>query len=192
MDIFKKFLEDLKKKDFKKYVPYIVAFLIFGILMIRMTSKLNPNSDNINSVTDNLLSKASDNTDTISVYAKSLEDRLENILSQFDGVGNVEVFVAVKETIEKVPAINITKSTEQTTEEDSSGGTRETTREDISEEIVKSNEEMIIINKIIPEIKGVIVVAKGVEDVTIKEKLYTAVKTALGLPGHKVEIFIGK
>ena len=39
------------------------------------------------------------------------------------------------------------------------------------------------------KIKGVIVVASGASDPTVKELLYDAVKTSLQISGHQVEIY---
>ena len=38
-------------------------------------------------------------------------------------------------------------------------------------------------------INGVIVVATGAKDLTVKETLYSAVQTALQVQGHQVEIY---
>ncbi len=40
-----------------------------------------------------------------------------------------------------------------------------------------------------PKINGVIVVATGAKDLTVKETLYSAVQTALQVQGHQVEIY---
>ena len=55
--------------------------------------------------------------------------------------------------------------------------------------VTNDNGEPIVLKEIRPTIKGVIVLADGAEDLYIKEMLYEAVKTALGIPGNRVEVY---
>jgi stage III sporulation protein AG len=120
-----------------------------------------------------------------------LERKLENILSQIKGAGEVNVMITLQNTTEKVPAVNTTKNQENTSEKDSQGGVRETLKEDTVYEIVtKENEDSFItLKEINPEVNGVIVVAQGADDAVVKEKLYEAVKTVLGISGSKVDVY---
>ena len=55
--------------------------------------------------------------------------------------------------------------------------------------ITSSSNEPIVIKTNQPKINGVIVVATGAKDLTVKETLYSAVQTALQVQGHQVEIY---
>lgn len=44
-------------------------------------------------------------------------------------------------------------------------------------------------NVITPEIKGAVVIAKGVEDGLVKSNIIQAVEAATGLPTHKIQVF---
>ena len=82
---------------------------------------------------------------------------------------------------------------ENTNEKDSGGGVREVIREDLKREIVTDNDKsLMIIKEVRPNVRGVIVVAEGAEDILIKEQLYSAVKTVLGIQGNKVEVYSSK
>ncbi|NBI06649.1 sporulation stage III protein AG [Senegalia massiliensis] len=127
-------------------------------------------------------------------YSNEIEIKLKKILSEMKGVGDVEVMVTLLETVENIPATNSTKNKEVTKENDSEGGTRDVMREESTEQIVMNGDggEMITIKEVKPEIKGVIIAAEGANDIRIKETIYNAVKTVLGISGNKVEVYVKK
>jgi len=102
--------------------------------------------------------------------------------------------ITLEDSSEKVPATNTTKTTETTKELDSEGGTREVNREDITSQMVsKSNDgSLVLLKEVKPNVKGVIVVAEGANDLIIMEKLYEAVKTVLGISGNRVQVYSSK
>ena len=124
-------------------------------------------------------------------YGQLLEKRLEIILSEIKGVGKVKVMITLEETTEKIPATNSKINNEKTMETDSQGGVREINREDSNIEIatIGSDGSVLVLKEIQPKVKGVIVVAEGAYDLEIKEKLYQAVKTVLGVSGNRVEVY---
>lgn len=193
MDLLDKFLEKIKKENMKDFVSKLGTILILGIaLVVAYNTFVKKDSDDIyinnNLKTEQLIN----NSDLKEDYSSILERRLENILTNIKGVGKVAVMVTVEETYEKVPAKNTIKSSEKTKESDSEGGVREVIREDYNEQVVVNNNQLALIKQLKPTIKGVIVVAEGVDDIRVKEKLYTAVKTVLGIPGNRVEIYLSK
>ncbi len=63
--------------------------------------------------------------------------------------------VTLEDTIEKVPAFNTNKNNETTSEIDSQGGTREIVREDMSIQMVTSNDgNLMFIKEIKPTVRG--------------------------------------
>lgn len=127
-------------------------------------------------------------------YSNYLEKKLVNILTKFNGVENVNVMVTLEDSTEKVTAANTTTSTESSVENDAEGGTREVIREDLSIQIItKGNDEsLMVIKEIKPTVQGVIVVADGAEDPILREMLYEAVKTVLGITGNRVQVYPSK
>ena len=55
-----------------------------------------------------------------------------------------------------------------------------------------SQGSLTVLKEIKPTIKGVIVIAKGADNLEVKEMLYEAVKTVLGISGNKVEVYSSK
>src|SRR5699024_2219295 len=127
-------------------------------------------------------------------YGLYLEDKLINILSELKGVGRVNVMITLESTVEKIAAKNTTTVSENTVEEDAEGGRRKMDREELTVQIVtkRNNDDLLIIKEIKPKVQGVIVMAEGADDPLLKESLYEAVKTVLGIKGNKVQIFSSK
>lgn len=183
------FKEFLSKITNKKYINKLLIILIVGIMLLITASLFKDNKKEETTKKDNIEKeiKESDMED----YAYVLERKLEKILSQIKGAGNVDVMITLDETTEKIPAVNKTENQEKTSEEDSQGGVREINREDSTLQVVtKGNEgSILVLKEIKPKIKGVIIVAEGAYDIEVKEQLYEAVKTVLDVSGNKVEVY---
>ncbi|OPJ56942.1 stage III sporulation protein AG [Alkalithermobacter paradoxus] len=186
----------MEKKNLNKNKIYniLAIILISAILLIAISDifprKSGDTPSNAKLVIKDEISKVP------STKEEQLEARLEQILSNIDGVGNVKVMITFETGGEVMPGFNTVESRETSEENDSSGGTRVITTQNITQTIVTQNtnqgNEPILLKRIEPEIKGVIVVAEGAENVYVKEKLFNAVRTVLQVPGHKVEVYSKK
>ena len=125
--------------------------------------------------------------------SNNLEERLENILSNINGVGNVKVFINYSESSETVAMYNENSKTSVTEETDKSGGVRKVEETDSQKEIVYQEEDgnktPIVQKTIEPKIEGAIITAKGATDINIKTSIIQAVETATGLATHKIQVF---
>lgn len=167
----------------------LFIILIIGIILFILADIFIENNKQQVKIGDNL-DKVEDLQGSYSDYSTLLENKLENILSQLKGVGEVKVMITLEDTTEVVPAFNTTKNNETTRENDAQGGTREIVREDMTVQVVTNdNGEPIVLKEVRPTIKGVIVIAEGAENLEVKEMLYEAVKTVLGVPGNRVEVY---
>ena len=184
-----KIKESIKKIKNSKQTYNLLIVLIIGIMILIFASIFNNDIKEEGKLHLDEIDKESSNSITED-YSQLLERKLESILSQIKGVGKVEVMITLEETREKIPATNNTKTYEKTSEKDSQGGLREINREDSNVEIARTDgDSFIVLKEIQPEVKGVIVVAEGAYDIEIKEKLYQAVKTVLGVSGNRVEVY---
>lgn len=189
--IINRIKEYLKNNNNGEFVRNILVLLIIGVMVFIladiMGSGRNKEANIIKSVNDESYNNMPND------YTTVLERKLEDILSRLKGVGEVKVMITLEETEEVVPAFNTTKNNETTKETDSQGGTREIIREDMTIQVVTGDEgSPIVLKEIKPTIRGVIVIAEGADDLSVKEMLYEAVKTALGIPGNRVEVYSGK
>ncbi|SDR89040.1 stage III sporulation protein AG [Paenibacillaceae bacterium GAS479] len=121
-----------------------------------------------------------------------LENRLKEILEQIVGVGTVSVLVTVDSTEEMIWGKNDNTSQQTTEETDKAGGKRHVTQMTSSGQIVMyevSGEQKPVVTKIIkPKIRGVLVVAKGAENATVRRIITEAVERGMDVPLSAISI----
>lgn len=181
----KKLQEIFKNMLNKSGKDKILIIILTGVLLliISLPTKKTTETKQVNT-------ESTENTD--SGYEEYMEEKLENILSQVDGVGKVEVIISFKNTGEKVIAKDEKYSSENIQETDSSGGVR-TTNQGSSEitniyHDTEQGSEPFVKNENMPEVEGVIIVAQGGGDGTIATNITSAVESLLGVPVHKVKV----
>ena len=188
-------LKDKLLKDNKKLVENLtVIFLIGLILLIGASALSKPRPSNNNDNKGLVLAQKESSSED---YAQKLEKDLKNILSKIEGVGNVEVLITLNSDEEVVAAMDVVESSTTTNEKDSSGGIRETIQTESNNKVVTSQDTSgqdapIVLKRIMPEIRGVIVVADGAKDPRLRYELSSAVQTALGIPAYKVKVISSK
>jgi len=188
--------EETKKRLLDHFFeqPKQTIFLLTGIFLIGvllfMTSRLG-----VSPVNEGLVSVAEVSVDTlIREEERELELRLEKILSQIQGAGQVEVAVFLAAGTSYEYAINVSANQRVIDEKDQGGGVRLTTENNSSDQyvLIRGNqaglEQPIIIRETRPQILGVLVVAEGARDAQVKNKLTRAVETALGLEIHRIQV----
>jgi stage III sporulation protein AG len=128
----------------------------------------------------------------ITEYETNYENELKDALETITGVSDVTVVVNVDATETKVLEKNTVSRSQTTEENDRDGGQRKV--EDLSEDeqvvLVRSdNQETPIVIKIEkPVIRSVLIVAKGVDNIKIKQMVLEAVTKGLDVPNHKVAV----
>ncbi|MCE5287357.1 MAG: hypothetical protein LLG02_16140 [Pelosinus sp.] len=125
-------------------------------------------------------------------YEDILEAKLSNVLSQLKGAGSVVVSVTLENGNIQEYAKNLTHDSKVVQEKDPAGGTRTTTENKESEQILVSRENgaehPVMVQEIKPAIKGVLVIAEGAYDSSVKANLTKAVETCLGVPSYRVTV----
>lgn len=189
-------LKDKLLKDNKKLVENLTVIFLIGLILLigaSALSKPRPSNSNDNKELVLVNQKESSSED----YAQKLEKDLKNILSKIEGVGNVEVLITLNSDEEVVAAMDVVESSTTTNEKDSSGAVRETIQTESNNRVVTSQDTSgqnapIVLKRIMPEIRGVIVVADGAKDPRLRYELSSAVQTALGIPAYKVKVISSK
>lgn len=173
----------------KKKIENLVFFLIILVITI-VAINFIWKDDEKNDTNTNDNSKKLATTSQEQIYQEdSLETKLENILSNISGVGNVKVLLTYNETEELIPVYNESDKRSTTNEVDSEGGTRVIEELDSSKEVVYQNDEIITQKKISPKIEGAIITATGANNATVKTNIIQAVEAATGLATHKIQVF---
>ncbi len=135
-----------KLKNIKHIEIYIT--LIFAIVLILIfLSSTGGRSKNSNKS----YSKSITTQTTVTGYVDDMETRLEQILSQIQGAGNVNVMLTL----------------------------------DMSNATVKDN---VIETNSFPAIKGVVIVANGVQDTYVKMNILKAVQAVIDISSGSIEI----
>ncbi|BBI33074.1 stage III sporulation protein AG [Cohnella abietis] len=122
-----------------------------------------------------------------------LETRLKDLMERIVGVGTTDVMVTVDSTEETVVQLN-EKTMQQITEEtDRNGAKRHIT--DITKDgqvvlysISSGNQSPIVVKKLNPRIRGVLIVAKGAENPTVEKLIAVAVSRGLDVPIHRISV----
>lgn len=126
-------------------------------------------------------------------YARYLERRLEETLSQLDGAGNVRVMVTLQSSAQKIIEKDTQGERDAITEEDSQGGRRtsentshqETT---VYEGVGDKSQEPYVSKELTPRVEGVVVLAEGGENALVKRNITEAIQALFGIDTHKIRI----
>lgn len=186
--------------DNKKKIENLVFLVIILIITVVIINYVwNGNKDSDKAITNSAGKKLATTQITSNVQTQKesisndLEERLAEILSNINGVGNVKVFINYSESSETVAMYNENSKTSITEETDTSGGIRKIEETDLQKEIVyeenNGNKEPIVQKIVQPKIEGAIITAKGASNVNIKTNIIQAVEAATGLATHKIQVF---
>lgn len=188
--MLKEKLEDFFKGngDNKKKTENLVFFLIILIVTVIVINVIWKDDKKEEDKTNSNSKKLADVTEK-NYTEDTLETRLENILSNIVGVGNVDVLITYNETEEIIPVYNKNGKKSTTNETDSSGGTRVVEDSESSEEVVLENNKIITQKTVSPKIEGAIITATGANNSNVKAYIIQAVEAATGLPTHKIQVF---
>ena len=189
------------KKKIENLV-FLVIVLIITVVVINYIWNGNKSSNKTitNSAGRQLASSktsqdADSNQSSSSSNSESLERRLEDILKNIDGVGDVKDFINYSESSETVAMYNENSKKSTTEETDKSGGVRKVEETDSQKEVIyqeqNGNKTPIVQKTIEPKIEGAIITAKGASDINVKTNIIQAVEAATGLATHKIQVFQG-
>ncbi|ADU29970.1 stage III sporulation protein AG [Evansella cellulosilytica] len=196
---------NLKTSGKKLNVKYLFILLLIGVLFMMIGTFMQSNEEPASSlpvVQDEIEEEESSEVFmsndepqelvTMSDYERFYERQLEDILEKVVGVSDVSVMVNLAES-EKIVYEKDRNTMEQFTEEsDREGGTREVQDKTQDEQTViirtGDQEEPLIVKTQKPDIRGVLVVANGAENIQIKTWIIEAVSRGLDVPSHRVSV----
>ena len=200
--MFKDKLNKLVEKDKeegnnKKKIENLVFFIIILIITIVIINIIWNDKNTSKNVKEVDTNKKLATTNQVQVEQVSKEDtlsqKLEAILSQIQGVGEVKVFINYSESSEVVAMYNENSKSSTTEETDTSGGIRKVQETDSQKDIIyqeNNGTKTPMTKKVIePKIEGAIITAKGANNIDVKTNIIQAVEAATGLPTHKIQVF---
>lgn len=166
-----------------KFIKYIVVIGVAGLLLIMLSGfdvfKTSPN----NKIEDD--------------YAEKTEEKLNNIVCSITGEKSVAVMVSLESNGEVIyaDAKSISKNNKtdsQSTDKFKTEQTDDSEQNYIIIENEQGGEEALIVTKIAPEVKGVVIVTKYANNSAIAERITSAVATALNISEKRVCVVMSK
>ena len=156
-----------------KHIQIILPVLIGLLICVTYFSFLNPSKSDKD--TEN---STQESTSTME-YVDMLENKLSNVLSKISGVGSCNIVI----TLESGFAYDYATDTQ--TKTTVSGGNETTIT---TETVILVSNEPVVEKEIYPTIKGVVVVASGAEDFSVKMNILSAVETVLEIDRNNISI----
>lgn len=190
-------------KNQSKKTNYLLILLLMGLLLIIVGKAFSPPTSepltklNIDEVAEEneateAMSKQNNQETSVQELEVNYEKELKELLNKIKGVSETEVMVNLDSTNVKIYEKNLIVGQQTTDEADKNGGLRKV--EDSTEEtqtvLVRQGDKdvplLVQIKK--PSVRGVFVVANGVDHATVKMWVIEAVARVLDVPPHKVSV----
>lgn len=185
-----------------KKTDWIVLGLIGAILLVIMLPDGNSGgsgnsvewrSESTNSgtgtTTTGVLSGESEQDDA-EKYAAYLEEKLEEVLGEMEGVGKVKVMITLSDYGQAIVEKDTVDITNTISETDSNGGSRNTLEREIQSETVHVENDSgtypYVGKEILPTIEGVVVVAEGGGNATVVSQISKAAMALFPIEAHKI------
>ena len=168
-----------------KHLDIILTVLFIAIILLIYFSTFSTSNSGGGYSQNNIVSEPSqeqkNTNDELSIYAKTIETKLEDIISQIKNAGKVTVVVGFDGEIEKVYAYT-TKTEEQP------DGTKVETKSPV---LVTNNGQTspLVLQTIMPDINKIVVVSSGAQNTNVKLEILRAVQAIYEI--SNIQIFAG-
>lgn len=169
-DKFKALYQRIKKV--KHIHVYIAVGLALIIAIIYFSSVFNKQKEASSTKDDNINQEFSSSLE----YVDYLENKLESVLTKVKNAGDVEVIITLEKGFEYV---YVTEDETRTT----SNGTTVTTSS-----VVLVDGQPVLEKEIYPIISGLVVVASGASDVSVKMNILSVIQTVIDVDNSKINI----
>lgn len=206
--IFQKIKQLFHQSDSKKHgkYQYFIIVLVLGIAFMLISNLFSKGDENQSTLPTASLAKNEHSEvfkqtkggekgsegSTIKDFENEYENQLKEVLETIAGIDDVSVIVNVDATSMKVLEKNNVTQNQVTEETDREGGERKVEDKSNDEQVViirnGEQETPIIVQTKKPEIRGVLIVAKGADNIHIKQTIIESVTRALGVPSHRVAV----
>ncbi|MCS1350777.1 stage III sporulation protein AG [Mechercharimyces sp. CAU 1602] len=129
---------------------------------------------------------------SIQEYEEMYEDEMTKLLEGIVGVEEVSVMINLDASMETVIEKDRRKQERITDETDQRGGSRKIHEETEDEKVViyknGETEAPLVIKKVKPNVRGVLVVARGAENLKVKAAIIEAIERSLDVPAHRISV----
>lgn len=180
--------QKMKKSDWAVLALIGVLLLILAVPTERQSSQNALPTEE----TETKVTALEEEMNSEQAYVEEMEEKLQQILADMEGVGEVKVMITVEDTGEKVVEKDEKSTVSTTTESDGDGGTRTVTEGEETQEtryVELSGEQYPYIKKEkLPTVTGVVVVAEGAGNPTVVSNISKAVEALFPVEAHKIMV----
>ena len=167
-----------------KKIKWIVLIGMIGILLILLSEILPQNTK----TPQDAVSVSIDNE----TFCRQAEEKIYNLVSSIQGVGEAQVWVTLESGAEYVYLQEEIRNTD-TTKDYNSEGVKTLREKDNSEQkyilVNKNGEEQPLLQKQLePTVQGVVIVCEGAGSAQVNEQVVNAVTCALGISSNRVYV----
>lgn len=188
----KQFIENKKWKQIKKSDWIVLALAGVLLLVISLPDGGETRRDDGVPEADTVLPAQKEQEAGEEAYVAYLEEKLERVLTKMEGVGKVAVMVTVSDAGEHVVEKDANQEKSQVTENDGSGGSRDSRdmkNEEATVYVENGNETYPYVQKEkLPTIEGVVVVAEGGANPRVVSDISEAVQALLPVEVHRIKV----
>ncbi len=129
--------------------------------------------------------------DTDEQYVEQLEDRLASVVEGITGEKNAQVLVSLESSKETVYADLVDESNDKSNDYEGDATKKTQEKSDTKQSLIlvedkDGGQQALVVTTIAPTVRGVVVVSSQAENEQVKERIVTAVTTALNIPSKKV------
>lgn len=121
---------------------------------------------------------------------QQLQQRLEEIISQIDGVGECSVMLTFEESERSVYAVEDSVSQEQ--DRQTNSGSSSSQKRLVLVENGEGGKQPVLEKTVRPQVNGVVVVCQGAKSMTVCQQVTEAVTTVLGIRSTQVCVCPGR
>jgi len=130
-----------------------------------------------------------ESTDT---YITEMETKLEQVLSNVENVGRVDVLITLQSSEEKIVEKDTPINRSNTEEQDSGGGSRSVNNVDTQETTIYETDSgkstPYVVKTTSPRVEGVVVVCEGAGIGTVSKNITEAIEVLFGIEPHKIKV----
>ena len=168
------YLEKIKTMSLKRKKENLVLILVLLVGLLICMNVIFKN-DEENKVTEEKIEEQREKQ-------SSIEEKICEVLSQIAGVSDVSLVINYVDNGENEIVYD-------TKEEYLENGTVSSMQRSVAYNEENGDKTAIISIKNSPKVEGVIVVAKGAENIELKQKIASSLANLLGIASYKVQVF---
>ena len=161
-----------------KHIEIYIAVGLAVVLALIYFTFLTPKNKN-EEIQDSQIDITSTNFSSSSEYTDYIENKLKNVITSVKGVGDAKVVVTLEKGFEYI----------YVTEEETKTSSNGTTIKTIS--VVMVDGQPVIKEEIYPVLKGIVVVADGADEVSVRMNILSIIQTIVDLDNSKINILSG-